>query len=237
MRESSVNSRTYCATLCYVRVTLRNVCSVNRPIKGMVFFVMLCLAVIAIEELRQLSMSATSVLSPMDKNYSFALSCRGFSHHACFLQLLLVRAHIHGNYEHELTRTVYVLKNQQFVKFVRRNLIRKYAALLWFASGFCAGSSGYGIAAIFAERATIFAKHDAIRRTQCIFTAKRAAILELRRFTRRRTAARPSKCSAHGGRKAAHMVPRFQVPPWCVCCILLTYTIRTYVQLFTRTAQ
>ena len=32
--------------------------------------------------------------------------------------------------------------------------------------------------------------------------------------------ARPSKCGAHGGRKAAHMTPRFQVPRWCICCIL-----------------
>ena len=40
----------------------------------------------------------------------------------------------------------------------------------------CVGSAGYGIVALFAERATIFAKHAVIRRTHCIFTAKGAAI-------------------------------------------------------------
>ena len=41
-----------------------------------------------------------------------------------------------------------------------------------------------------------------------------------RHFTRRRTAARPSKCGTFDGRKAAHMPPCFQVPLWCTCCIL-----------------
>ena len=71
------------------------------------------------------------------------------------------------------------------------------------------------------------------------FMAKSAAIQGFWHFTRQRTAARPSKCGAaikvwrghqsvarpskcgaHGGRKAAHMTPRFQVPRWCICCIL-----------------
>ena len=46
--------------------------------------------------------------------------------------------------------------------------------------------------------------------------AKGAAILVLRHFTRRQS----SKCSAFGGRKAAHMLPCFQVPLRHVCCIL-----------------
>ena len=76
----------------------------------------------------------------------------------------------------------------------------------------------YGIAAVFAVPAVIFAKCAAICR---IFTAKGATILELRHFTRWRTAARPSKCGAFGERKAAaYMVPCFQVPLRRVCYIL-----------------
>ena len=60
-----------------------------------------------------------------------------------------------------------------------------------------------------------------------IFTAKSAAILGLWCFTRRRTATRPSKCGTHGGRKAAHMAPHFQVPLRRVCCILFD-VYRTY---------
>ena len=74
-----------------------------------------------------------------------------------------------------------------------------------------AGRVGYGIAALFAER-------DAIRRMCCIFTAKSAAILGLRHFTRGRTAIQPSKCSTHGGRKVAHMALRFKLRH--VCSIL-----------------
>ena len=60
-----------------------------------------------------------------------------------------------------------------------------------------------------------------------IFTAKGAA--RLRRFTRRHTAVRLSKCSAHGGRKAVHMVPCFQVPLRCACCTLfVAYHTRTH---------
>ena len=84
----------------------------------------------------------------------------------------------------------------------------------------CTGSAGYGIAALCAKRAAIVAKSAIIRRMHCIFTAKSTAIQGLRQFTRRRTAARPLKCGTHGRRKAAHMVPHFQVPPRCVCCIL-----------------
>ena len=35
-------------------------------------------------------------------------------------------------------------------------------------------------------------------------------------------------CSTHGGRKAAHMAPCFQVPLQCVCCILFdVYCMRS----------
>ena len=69
-------------------------------------------------------------------------------------------------------------------------------------------------------------------RTQ--FTAKGATILELRRFTRRRSAARPSKCGGFGGRKAApcfqvppcfKVSPCFKVPPQRICCLL--FDVRT----------
>ena len=60
-------------------------------------------------------------------------------------------------------------------------------------------------------------------------TAKGTAILGLQRFTRRHTAARPSKCGAHSERKVAHMAPRFQVPLRHVCCILFdAYHIHVY---------
>ena len=90
------------------------------------------------------------------------------------------------------------------------------------------------------KRMQQFVKCAAIWRTCHIFTAKGAAIqrkapqssekcrnlakgakiLGLRRFTRRHTAARPSKCSTFGGRNAVHVPPCFQVPPQHVCCIL-----------------
>ena len=78
----------------------------------------------------------------------------------------------------------------------------------------------YGIAAFFGKRAMIFARRAAIRRTHHIFTAKGTAILGLWCFTRQRTVVQPSKCGTHGGRKAAHMEPCFQVPLRRVCCIL-----------------
>ena len=102
---------------------------------------------------------------------------------------------------------------QRFVKFVRSFLTRKLAALLWFGSGFVHKVPGYGIAALFA-------KHAAIQQMRHISTAKGTAILGLWRFTRRRTAVRPSKCGAHSGRRAAHMPPCFQVLLRHVCFIL-----------------
>ena len=64
-------------------------------------------------------------------------------------------------------------------------------ALSWFVRE----APGYGTAALFAKCA-------AIRRACHIFTAKGApAILELQHFTRRCSAARPSKCGVLGGRK------------------------------------
>ena len=102
---------------------------------------------------------------------------------------------------------------QQFVKICvpqsDKTMLHTFMVCLWI----CVGSAGYGIAALFA-------KHAAIRRTRRIFTAKSATIEGLRRFTRRRTATRPSKCGAHGGRKSVHMAPRFQVPSQRVCYIL-----------------
>ena len=102
---------------------------------------------------------------------------------------------------------------KHFLKFVLCFLIRKRATLLWFASGFVREALGYGIV-------TLFAKRSAIQRTRRIFTTKVVAIQELRRFTRRRTAARPSKCGTFGGRKAVHVPPCFQVPLRHVCFIL-----------------
>ena len=72
-----------------------------------------------------------------------------------------------------------------------------------------AGSAGIrNCSAFCAKRATIFAKCAAIRRKRRIFTAKSTTIQGLQRFTRRRTATRPSKCDAHGGRTGAwHFLP------------------------------
>ena len=127
--------------------------------------------------------------------------------------------------------TVYSKKNAtQFVKFVRHFSIRNRVALLWFVRK----APGYGTAAIFAERAAIFAKHRNSANTQQF--GERAAIRRTRSNSANaphfhckrcrnlqdggRTAARPSKCSAFGVRKVAHMPPCFQVPLRHICCIL-----------------
>ena len=67
---------------------------------------------------------------------------------------------------------------------------------------------------------------DTFYQTRCIFTAKDAAMLELRCFIGQRTAARPSKygafslkCGAYGGRKC-HNLRHFFKCCSAVCCIL-----------------
>ena len=100
---------------------------------------------------------------------------------------------------------------QQFVTFVCLNLIRQHFALLWFPYGFARGSTGYGIA-------TLFTKCAAIQRTRHIFTAKSEDCGTLQDGGR--TVTRQLKCGAHGGRKATHITPHFQMPLWRVCCIL-----------------
>ena len=69
----------------------------------------------------------------------------------------------------------------------------------------CAGSAGYGIAALF---------------------AKHAAVQGLRCFTRRRTAVRPSKCGDHGARKVSHITQCFQVPLFFVSFFLMRTVYR-----------
>ena len=59
--------------------------------------------------------------------------------------------------------------------------------------------------------------------------AKSVTILGLWHFTGRHTAARPSKCDAHGGRRVAHVVPRFHVSLQRVCCILFDVYITSTV--------
>ena len=88
---------------------------------------------------------------------------------------------------------------RQFVKFVRHFLIsHTFMICLWI----CAGSAGIQIAALFAK-------------TRC-----NSANASHFHGKRRCSAVQPSKCSAHGGRKAAHMALCFQVPLRHICCIL-----------------
>ena len=107
---------------------------------------------------------------------------------------------------------------QQFVQFVRHFLIRNRSHFYDLPLDLCE-KCRYGCGT-FAKHSAIFAKRTTIRQTRFIFIAKSAAILGLQHFTRRRTAARPSKCGAHGGRNAVHMLPCFQVPLRHVYCIL-----------------
>ena len=97
---------------------------------------------------------------------------------------------------------------QQFVKFVHRNLIRRCAVLLWFASGFVREAREYGIAMLFAKRA-------AIRRMRHIFMVKSAVSLDCGTL-QDGTAVRPSKYGTHGGKKAVHMRRVFK----CAACLL-----------------
>ena len=113
---------------------------------------------------------------------------------------------------------------QQSVQFLRRFLIRNCATLLWFVQE----ALGYRIAALFVERAVIFSKRAVIRRTLHTFMAKGAAILGLRRFTRRCTAARSSKCGTFVGRKASHMPPCFRVQKLKIIQITSTVLFTQY---------
>ena len=99
--------------------------------------------------------------------------------------------------------TIHVKNNATICKFVHHFLIRNRAALLWFVRE----APGFGIAAGFLPNAPHY--HD-----------KSTTVQGLRRFTRRCTAARPSKWDAFGGGKVAHMPPCFQVLLRRVCCIL-----------------
>ena len=96
-----------------------------------------------------------------------------------------------------------------------RFLLRNCPALLCFASGFVWEVRGYGIAAIFV-------KHVAIRRAHCIFTDCGAL------QDGGRTAARPSKCGAHGGRKVVHMTPCFK----CRCGTFVAFSVTSTVPSF-----
>ena len=112
---------------------------------------------------------------------------------------------------------------QQFLKCVPpfdKKSHHTFMVCLWI----CAGSVGIRIVTLFVERGMCH-----------IFTAKGAAILGFRYFTRWHTAARPSKCGAFGGRKAAHMPPCFQLPlQFDFCIIFDAYDIyeRTSLQTF-----
>ena len=69
------------------------------------------------------------------------------------------------------------------------------------------GNGGYGIAAIFANRAA-FSRQKVLQSKDC------GALQD--------GALRHShQSAAHGGRKVAHMVLRFHMPPRCICFILL----------------
>ena len=112
---------------------------------------------------------------------------------------------------------------QQFVKFVRHFLAphfyENHAALLWFVRE----AQGYGIAALFAKRATI-------RQTRRVFMAKGAAILGLRCSTRRcshqSAALLPSKCGAFGGRKRHECRHVFRCRCGTFVAFFLTLTVR-----------
>ena len=85
--------------------------------------------------------------------------------------------------------TVHVKRMQQFVKICVPLFDKKLRLTFMLCLWICARSAGTWIAAIFAKCAT-FSRQKA----PC-------TILELWCFTRRCTAARPSKCGVFGGRK------------------------------------
>ena len=82
-------------------------------------------------------------------------------------------------------------------KCVHRFLIRNRATLM-----VCVGSIGIWNYVAFCQMCRIFT-------AKALQSGKRQG---LRCFTRWHTAVQPSKCGTFGGRKAAHMLPCFQVP-------------------------
>ena len=121
-------------------------------------------------------------------------------------------------------------RTQQFVQFVRRFLIRTCATLLWFASGFVREAPDMELRRFlpnvprFLPNAPQFGECDAFSRQ------KAPQSLDYGTLKERCTAALPSKCGAYSGRKAAHMAPRFHVPPQHVCCIIFdVYRIYIYI--------
>ena len=111
------------------------------------------------------------------------------------------------------TDMVRVKNNTTICKMCAPHFDKKTCCTFMISSGFVWEAPECGIAVLFAKRTTIW-------QTRRIFTAKGVTILALRRFTRRHTAAQPSKCGTHGGKKATHMTPCFQVLLRHVCCIL-----------------
>ena len=117
------------------------------------------------------------------------------------------------------TCMIYVKKN---VTFVHRNLIKTTHHTFMVSSEFVREAPDTELrcflpnALRFLPNVLQFRKRAAIRGMRHIFTAKPPAIFEALQST----VTEPSKCGTHGGRKAAHMAPRFQVLPRRVCCIL-----------------
>ena len=124
---------------------------------------------------------------------------------------------------------------QQCVKFVCRFFTPYFyenrTALLWFVRE----APGYGITAFFCQTRHNSANVPYFHSKRLRNPAKGAAIriLGLQHFTRRCTAARPSKCGTFAIKmwcfwweKAARMLPCFQMPLCHICCILFD-TYRT----------
>ena len=97
----------------------------------------------------------------------------------------------------------------------------------------CAGSTGIRNCGAFCQTRRNLVNALYVHGERCCNPAKIAAIQGLRRFTRRHTVVRPSKCGTFGGRKATYMPPCFQVPLWHVCCILFD-AYRICIQRTTR---
>ena len=108
----------------------------------------------------------------------------------------------------------YASKNATICKICAHLFDKNRAALLWFVREV----PGYGIAALFAKFDSIFANVPQFGETHRIFVAKGAAILELRRFTRRHTAARPSKCGQTCHNSAKRTASSWQKVPQSLSC-------------------
>ena len=111
---------------------------------------------------------------------------------------------IYSVMERNVEMYTYVL-TVQFVKFVHHFFTRNRATLLWLVQE----TSGYGIAAVFAKHAAIFAKCTAMRRTHRIFTAKGGAL-------------------QHGHQSAALLVGE----KWRTCCHVFKCRCGTFVSFF-----